>query len=178
MIISRSMSRSIVVLKGIIELNLANKRNCRSRKGKGLRREIWLWSNRKSSAFWSIEHLSIVFSPSSVQLRSICIHINVILIYSLQIDSHNWEERPSLLDKLGNQCSTVAVDNGLLSSLHTVSLKRSKSNWCNTPFVEKEEARKIGLCRRVHLGLQCLRNQNTISKQEESISSYIRKEKV
>jgi hypothetical protein len=48
---------------------------------------------------------------------------------------------------------TAAVENGLLSSLHTVSLKRSKCNWRNTPFVEKEEAREVGLCRGIHLGL-------------------------
>jgi len=50
----------------------------------------------------------------------------------------------------------TVVDNGLLSSLHTVSLKRSKCNWHNTPFVGKEEARKVELCRGVQLGLLML----------------------
>ena len=51
---------------------------------------------------------------------------------------------------------TAAVDNGLLSSLRTVSLKRSGCNQRNTPFVEKEEAREVGLCRGDHLGLKML----------------------
>jgi len=51
---------------------------------------------------------------------------------------------------------TAAVENVLLSSLHTVSLKRSKCKWHYTSFVEKEEAREVELCRGVHLGLPML----------------------
>lgn len=61
----------------------------------------------------------------------------------------------------------------MVQSLCTlVSLKRSKRQLANTPFVEKEEAREVGLCREVHLGLQMLVNQNTNFKQGEPISSY------
>ena len=43
----------------------------------------------------------------------------------------------------------------VVQSPHTpVSLKRSKKQLADTPFVEKEEAREAGLCRGVHLGLQ------------------------
>ena len=61
----------------------------------------------------------------------------------------------------------------MVQSLCTlVSLKRSKRQLANTPFVEKEEAREVGLCREVHLGLQMSVNQNTNFKQGEPMSSY------
>jgi hypothetical protein len=68
---------------------------------------------------------------------------------------------------------TAAVDNGLLSSLHTVSLKRSKCNWRNTSLVEKEEAREVGLCRRIHLGLQMFKKARHGPQQGAQISSYL-----
>jgi len=71
---------------------------------------------------------------------------------------------------------TAAVDNGLLSSLHTVSLKRSKCNQRNTSLVEKEEAREVGLCRRNHLGLQMLKKARHNPQTGRTISSYLGKE--
>ena len=41
-----------------------------------------------------------------------------------------------------------------------VFLKRFKMQLVDTSFVEKEEAREVGLCRVVHLGLQMLQKPN------------------
>jgi hypothetical protein len=57
-------------------------------------------------------------------------------------------------------------------SLHTCISEEVQRQLANTPFVEKEEAREVGLCREVHLGLQMSVNQNTNFKQGEPISSY------
>ena len=79
---------------------------------------------------------------------------------------------------MGNQWLTVAVENGATSKTEgaakpikvlkkhaaqspctLVFLKRSghlngTKQLADTPFVEKEEAREVGLCKKVHLGLQ------------------------
>src|SRR6266540_6047492 len=76
---------------------------------------------------------------------------------------------------MGNRCLTVAVDSGATPktggitkpqrgaqkaddpiSLHTCISEEVQKQLADTPFVEKEEAREVGLCRGVHLGLQTL----------------------
>ena len=44
-------------------------------------------------------------------------------------------------------------------SLHTYISEEVQKQLADTPFIEKEEAREVGLCREVHLGLQCSGSQ-------------------
>ena len=68
----------------------------------------------------------------------------------------------------GSQNLTEVLRKYMIQSLCTlVSLKRSKIQLADTPFVEKEEAREVGLCRVVHLGLQMLQKPNIQSSNRE-----------
>ena len=60
-----------------------------------------------------------------------------------------------------SQNLTEVLRKHMIQSLCTlVSLKRSKIQLADTPFVEKEEAREVGLCRVVlTLVSKCFRNQ-------------------
>jgi len=47
-------------------------------------------------------------------------------------------------------------------SLHTCISEEVQKQLADTSFVEKEEAREVGLCRGVHLGLQMPEKSNTV----------------
>ena len=51
-------------------------------------------------------------------------------------------------------------------SLHTCIPEEVQKQLADTPFVEKEEAREVGLCREVHLGLQILWKLDTVPYRE------------
>src|SRR6266511_3445055 len=51
-------------------------------------------------------------------------------------------------------------------SLHTYISEEVQKQLADTPVVEKEEAREVGLCREVHLGLQMLWKSDTVPYRE------------
>ena len=51
-------------------------------------------------------------------------------------------------------------------SLHTYISEEVQKQLADTPDVEKEEAREVGLCREVHLGLQMLWKSDTVPYRE------------
>src|SRR6266545_2410376 len=53
-------------------------------------------------------------------------------------------------------------------SLHTCISEEVQKQLADTPFVEKEEAREVGLCRGVHLGLQHSNRNQTQSPDRKS----------
>ena len=177
MTIYRKRPRSIVVLERIIIIKL-KRSNRRSKKRKGLRKRRELWS-RNSSSFGAIEDACVTFGSLCVWLR--CVQSRIVLIHSPQMCSHSWEERPNSSEQMGNRCLTVAVDSGATPktggitkpqrgaqkaddpiSLHTCISEEVQKQLADTSFVEKEEAREVGLCRGVHLGLQMPEKSNTV----------------
>ena len=54
-------------------------------------------------------------------------------------------------------------------SLHTCISEGVQKQLADTSFVEKEEAREVGLCREVHLGLQMPEKSNIQSSNRERL---------
>ena len=69
-----------------------------------------------------------------------------------------WRESQNLREVLEKASDPI--------SLHTCISEEVQKQLADTPFVEKEEAREIGLCRRVHLGLQILWKSSTVPYRE------------
>jgi len=69
-----------------------------------------------------------------------------------------WRESQNLREVLKKASGPI--------SLHTCISEEVQKQLADTSFVEKEEAREVGLCREVHLGLQLLWKPDTVPHRE------------